>query len=251
MRNETISTIQMIESKMDGLVGTNPLTRSGQASGMVRGGAGAFESLIAQMGCRSKLTANIMAMGFLKPLIEGILIMEAMNTKNGEKKEFSRQKMEKGQVYFENASVDYNDLRNNFRVEIDMNSKMRNSIADVNLRMIVAQFINGSANLARKCSPEKIIEYIIGDRMTSLKLMNGADPAAYDNLAALYSLINSTGKGGPGGTPAIPPGMQPSPPPVAPAPPAGAAGATGAGGDVNQMAQTQGAAPDGTPAQGG
>jgi len=104
--------------------------REGQV-GLVRGGSNALETLLASSTGRQAMAATIMKTGALKPLVEKTLIKkQLLIDKNGDK--FVEQAFDQstGDPYFVEKTVTQEDMRQVFRVEIDLPAARLNSSAD-------------------------------------------------------------------------------------------------------------------------
>jgi len=113
-----------------------PLAMQGQATpGLLRGGVGAFESLLSGAMGRAKMTAAIIETGWLESVVVRTLSLSQAII-SGQGRSFISEGTDRNgrPEYFENK-ITPDEIRNSFDVGIDLDEKMRNAVADESMKM--------------------------------------------------------------------------------------------------------------------
>jgi hypothetical protein len=113
-----------------------PLALQGQATpGMLRGGVGAFESMLSGAFGRQKMTAAIIESGWLESVVVRTLsLSQSIIQGNGRSFISEREGPDGRPEYFE-QTITPNEIRNTWDVGIDLDEKMRNAVADESMKM--------------------------------------------------------------------------------------------------------------------
>ena len=192
--------------------------------GMVRGGAGALESMMMNSTARDKLAANVLDMGFVKEIVENVLWIEQLTIGDEQRPYQIRQapNSKRGDAgdrlsWYDNKVMTAKDLRNQFRTSILLREKLRNGLADANMRAQLVQVINQDPSMARLVAPDAKLEYLLSDRGVYQRFTAGADPSAWDQVMREFAEFSRPGRNA-----------------------AGAGGMSGAGGSGNQQARLGG-----------
>jgi len=148
--------------------------RGGQA-GLVRGGSNALETLLATSTGRQLLAASAVKSGALKPLIEKVLIKKQMIISEGGNRFVDTTfNGDTGKREFAERTVTRADMRNIFRVELDLQVARMNSAADFaedaaffdraqqqpdlfDQRELYADLANDEAKVRRVMLPENVV----------------------------------------------------------------------------------------------
>lgn len=170
------------------------------AAGLMRGGAGAFESLLATTGNRDKLAADVLDMCLIKPLVENLLLVEQLvagqdGERSYQRRNAKKESQEPGSVWYDNLSITSADLRKTYRVEISLKDKLRNTLADMNQRATIAQVIMTNPLWTRMVNMEALMDYLVGNRVLSQQLRVGANPARTEGDMSRLAEMGLLGKG--------------------------------------------------------
>lgn len=107
-----------------------------RSPGLVRGGNNALETLISSSTGRQFLAAMILKTGGLKPLVEKVLLKKQLiMDETGESFVEQAYNPRTGELFYEEKTVTLDDIRNIFRVELDMPIARLNSQAALNERI--------------------------------------------------------------------------------------------------------------------
>ena len=152
-----------------GMVNAQPSTVRQGATGLVRGGTNALETLLATTTGRQFLAAMACKTGGLQPTVEKTLLKKQLLVdRRGET--FVQEGFDSltGESTFNEQNVTLDDLRHVFRVEIDLPASRMNSAADFAERMgIFDRAINDRAMFDRRA----LYEFAIQDHETVRELM--------------------------------------------------------------------------------
>jgi len=198
LRPEMLNMLQSLLMQQEQFTGHADQMVSTAPAGMVRGGPNAFESLLSTTTIRDRFSALAVEGGFFYPFLEEVLLTEQMTIQMNQSTSYyaNTGKVEKGAPVTENRMMSYDTLRQNFVFEVDFREKMRQTMADQQFKMSRAQLIAANPQLARMVGPEKLLELIMGSSFAAKRVMEGADPAAYDRLLAHLAALGM--KPGPG-----------------------------------------------------
>lgn len=141
-----------------------PAQLQGQgAAGLVRGGSAAFESLMATPHGRMKLAGALLEMDGLEETVERVITYSAAVIDDVESFVVTRG-AESGDGFaereYEMMKVRPEDLRNVFRMSLNLREKMRNSTADVSFKMAMLNVLSQDPRIDQ----DGLLEWVIGDR---------------------------------------------------------------------------------------
>ena len=113
-----------------------PLAMQGQASpGLLRGGVGAFESLLSGSFGRQKMIGALMETGWLESTVVRLLsLSQAIITGKG-KKFISEREGPDGRPEFYEQRVSPDEIRHAYDVRINLEEKYQNAVADESMKM--------------------------------------------------------------------------------------------------------------------
>lgn len=190
--------MQVLQQARNVGTGHEEQLQGGASPGMVRGGMAAFESLLETTGARDKFCAEMAANGFFRSVIMKTLQMEQLLIGQRSRK-FSRRATDPKRKY-EMLSITEDDLRHDMEVKLHLSERLKEGMADRQIRMNAIQLIGQNPAWARQISPAKAIEFILGSKDQAERLTEDADPQNYDQIQQFYKgeVEGGGGEGQPG-----------------------------------------------------
>jgi len=177
-------------------VGTGQMEQlqGGATPGLVRGGMSTFESLLQTTGARDEFASELLATGFFRDVLWKTLNMEQLLIGN-RSRQFTQQRGDDKK--YKMMTITQNDLRQNLDIRLSLSKRLKNSVADRQIRMNTIQLLMQNPAWARMINPLAAIQYVTGSKDEAGQLIKNADPQAYDRLMQLYEGKNGS-QGGAG-----------------------------------------------------
>ena len=140
-------------------------------AGLVRSGAGAFESLIQTPLARMKLGGAILEMDYLESIIERVITYSSAIVDDVERFVVPRAS-ESGDGFalreFPMMSIRPDDLRHVFRMSLNLREKLQDSTADASMKMAEMNLLSGVPWIDQKAL---LIDFMGGDKRRAQRLM--------------------------------------------------------------------------------
>ena len=171
-----------------------PRAMQGNASaGVVRGGLGAFESLLQTPLGREKLVGAILEMGWLDEVV-GRVISLSQSLIGDSGASFMQRNMDEGKnVTYNEIEVTQRDLRQSYDFKINLRAKMRNSLSELGMRQALYDRLRQDPTVSK----DSLREYLIGDRALARRLK--ATPAEVEqNLEQMRMQMEAESNVSPG-----------------------------------------------------
>ncbi len=198
----SMAAMQILQNARNVGTGQVEQLQGGATPGLVRGGMAAFESLLQTSTARDTFASELIAYGFFNDVLWKTLQMEQLLIGQRARR-FTQAPEGAPNREYKILTITEDDLRHNLEIRLVLQERLKNTIADRQLRLNSLQLLFQIPALAREIDPQHAIAYILGGKDEARKLIQNANPQAYDNVMRQYQGKAGEAAGGEGGMPGM------------------------------------------------